>query len=120
MKLSTRKLTVELMIILCMTTLKVADLQTDCVGTTLGLFKQAGKMALPSESSYAGLWDAYGGLNQEGRRDEAPNQASPIRGNASIRWNPVGGSAGLNLGTAHCELAASGLWTWVRKDRSSE
>ena len=120
MKLCSHRMTVEFMILLCMLTLKVVDLNTGCVRMTLGAVKQAGKKALPGEPAYADLWGGLGGFTQIGLRGTARGLPSTVSGNAAVFSNSGRPIQSLNLGTAHYELAQSRLWAWTKSDRYSQ
>jgi hypothetical protein len=114
MKLAGHKLTAELMILLCMITLKVVDLKTDCVGTTLGAVKQASETLLPSELSHVELWDSFGALGQIDRRQGAPGVGSRMSDTPAFPADAEGPGTHLNFGSAHYRLAQAGLWTWTK------
>ena len=111
-----RRLTVELIILSCMVILKTIDLQTDCVAATVAALKRAITITPHSEFAYTGLWDAHGGLGQVVPGDEASNRVYTVSDSTPIRKDSNGANAGLNLGTAHYQLAASEFWKWKNKD----
>lgn len=108
MKPSKRSLAVELIVLLFVIFLKLADLQTGCVGATLDTLKRANPTTLNGDLAYGGLWDAYGGVNHPAPGGEALNR------NASPGRDPHRVDAGLNLATAHYQLAASEFWAWMK------
>jgi len=80
------------------------------------VLKRAVDITPLSESACAGLWEAYGGLGPVISADEASGRVYPVSDSASKRQGAQGAKAGLNLATAHHQLAASEFWKWKNRD----
>ena len=120
MRLPLRRLTVEFLVMLCMIGLKVADQRTGCVGATWAAVVQEVKMALPREPAYTGLWDGLGGPAQVSSIGDAHGTPTAIPDDETAVPDSQSLGKRLNLGSAHYELAISGVWRWTNQDRYTE